>query len=69
MAEVMNEHCQAVFTSEREWNTSEDQETKYPAMKEIEITRQEIMNLMKDLDARNSQCPDKCANWILGECR
>ena len=67
MAEIMNEHFQGVFTREREGNENH-QVTSSPPMEDIEVTRQEIMNLMKNLDVRKSHGPDKISNWILKEC-
>ena len=69
MAEVMNEHFQAVFTRESDRNEEKAQTARSLPMREIEVSHQEIMNQLKNLDARKSHGPDGVANWIPKECR
>ena len=69
MAEVINEHFQAVFTRESDRNKEEAQTARSPPMREIEVSHQEIMNQLKNLDVRKSHGLDGMANWILKECR
>ena len=69
MAEIMNEHFKSVFTRENINPSDIDWEEKVPPMKEIEVTKNEIMEHLSNLDVRKSHGPDDIANWILKECR
>ena len=71
IAEMMNEHFQEVFTRERKWNKEEILGVNSPSLStsKINVSRQEIMNQLKEFDLSQSQGPGGVANWMLKECR
>ena len=58
MVEIMNEHFQEVFTRERNWNEEEILEINSPSLSEINVSKQEIMNQLKELYVSKPHGPD-----------
>ena len=59
MSEVQNKNFQKVFTTESD----------FKSLKEIRISREEIKEMMKELDERKALGPDGVSGYILKECR
>ena len=68
MAEVMNERFQSVFTEEGEFKL-DDKKLEGGRLNEVEVSKEEIMKLMENLDVNKAPGPDGISTWILKECK
>ena len=68
MYEVLNKNFQKVFTTESDFKKPQGQVRK-KKMWEIRISREEIDEIMKELDERKAIGPDGVSGYILKDCR
>ena len=68
MSESLNKNFQKVFTTEPDFKRLQGQKRKNE-MWEIKINREEIKEMMKKLDKRQTIGPDGTSGNILKECR
>ena len=68
MSEVLNKNFQKVFTTEFDFKNPQGQVRKNE-MWLIKISREEIEEMMKELDERKPIGPDWASGYILKECR
>ena len=68
MNEVLNKNFQKVFTTESDFKKPQEQVRKNE-MWEIKISREEIEEMMKELDETKAMGPDGVSGYILKECR
>ena len=67
LCEIMNNKLQSVYVSEGEFIEPPVEPTT-TKMKEIVVGKNEVLQMMRDLDVRKAMGPDNMAGWILKEC-
>ncbi len=68
MAEVMNKKFQTVFTEEGNFDLI-DNELNGNNITDVEVSQEDIMKQLEDLNENKAPGPDGVSNWILKECR
>ena len=68
MAEALNNYFQEVFTKERDFIEPDSGPIEDGGLGEIEISNEEVREMLRELDVRKASGPDGVSSWILKEC-
>ena len=68
ICEILNNSFQSVFTKERPFEDDGTTQATPHKLGNIILSRREIKEELKNLDARKANGPDEISNWVLKEC-